>query len=106
VSTKPVTYPGLLGPRLAWERLPGQVSAIAPGKAALASRARCAAQAVIIDKITGNRVDIGTEGKAIPDALTNSQSDAVKGAACVRRLCLLHRSDQHEDGSCPGQRRY
>jgi hypothetical protein len=45
------------------------------------------ARAVIIDKITGNRVDIGTEGKAIPDALTKSQSDALKGAACVRRLC-------------------
>jgi hypothetical protein len=43
---------------------------------------------VIIDKITGYRVDIGTEGKAIPDALTKSQSVAVKDAACVCGLCL------------------
>ena len=72
------TCPGILGPRLTWERLPGQVGAIAPGKAALASHARrvasCTARAVIIDKITGNCVDIGTEGMAIPDAPTRSQS--------------------------------
>jgi hypothetical protein len=42
---------------------------------------------VIIDKITGNRVDIGTEGEAVPYALTKPQSVAVKDAAGVRRWC-------------------
>jgi hypothetical protein len=36
--------------------------------------ASCTARAVIIDKTAGNHVDIGTEGMAIPDAPTRSQS--------------------------------
>ena len=52
-----------------------------------ARAASCTAQAVMIDKITGNRVDIGTEGEAIPYALTKPRSVAVKDAAGVRRWC-------------------